>query len=307
MKKVKKVLTAIRNCKYIFNHPLKNESDDYEPFFIIGSGRSGNTLLRRILNSNKEIHIPPETYMLREIIFSFKQGYALNWRNQVYLALAYFSFHREFETFEMDLKPLVKTLLDVPEEKRSLAFLLNSFYLYHASINNKKPIKWGDKTPINTFCLNEIYSVFPKAQFIHIIRDGCDVIPSYVRAGIYEDNSSAAIRWRDSINAAEKFIERYPDICFQIKYEDLVMEPESVSKQVCDFLGIEHNAAMLEIDKEAWEKMGDVSMRKHHENVLQPISSSSIGKGRKSLDENDRQSIRNIINSKLIQYGYEPC
>lgn len=307
MKKAKKILTALKNCKYIFDYPLRNESDNFEPFFIIGSGRSGNTLLRRILNSNREIHIPPETYMLRKIIFGFKQGYALNWHNQVYLALSHLAFHREFETFEVDIKPLVNNLLDIPESQRSLAFLLNSFYIHHAAINNKKPTKWGDKTPINTFCLNEIYSVFPKAQFIHIVRDGCDVIPSYVKAGIYQDKPAAAVRWRDSINAAEKFIEQHPDICFQVKYEDLVMRPEITSKGVCKFLGIEHNPAMLEVDKEALKKLGDVSMRKHHENVLRPISSASIGKGRKSLNQNDRQNIRNIINSKLIQYGYEPC
>ena len=34
------------------------------PFFIIGSGRSGNTLLRSILSGNSDISIPPESYRI---------------------------------------------------------------------------------------------------------------------------------------------------------------------------------------------------------------------------------------------------
>lgn len=47
--------------------PLNN-NEDYKPFFIIGSGRSGNTLLRRILTKKNGIVIPPETYVLGKVI-----------------------------------------------------------------------------------------------------------------------------------------------------------------------------------------------------------------------------------------------
>ena len=43
----------------------------YRPFFIIGAARSGNTLLRRVLYAHPEIHIPPETFVLRAAIRKF--------------------------------------------------------------------------------------------------------------------------------------------------------------------------------------------------------------------------------------------
>ena len=35
------------------------------PFFVVGAGRSGTTLLRLILAGHSRLHIPPETWFLR--------------------------------------------------------------------------------------------------------------------------------------------------------------------------------------------------------------------------------------------------
>ena len=39
-----------------------------EPLFIIGAPRSGNTLTRRVLMASGQIYIPPETYVIGEIL-----------------------------------------------------------------------------------------------------------------------------------------------------------------------------------------------------------------------------------------------
>src|SRR5215472_16498276 len=38
------------------------------PFFIVGAGRSGTTLLRLILTGHPRIHILPETWFIRDLV-----------------------------------------------------------------------------------------------------------------------------------------------------------------------------------------------------------------------------------------------
>jgi len=54
-------------------------------------------------------------------------------------------------------------------------------------------------------------------------------------------------------------------------------------------------------------KLGDVVERKHHSEVLKPISSRNIGKGRKNLTLKDKKKLEKIIAKELILLGYEPC
>ena len=35
--------------------------DRYRPFFIVGSGRCGSTLLRAMLEAHPDVHVPPES------------------------------------------------------------------------------------------------------------------------------------------------------------------------------------------------------------------------------------------------------
>src|SRR5699024_1301675 len=113
--------------------------------FIIGSGRSGNTLLRRLLMERANIYIPPETYVLGRVINQFRQLRFMAWRDLVRNSLSLLDYHAEFETFSIDsLRGLSLELNDLPKAERSLAVVLNRFYLYCARANGRAPVVWGD-------------------------------------------------------------------------------------------------------------------------------------------------------------------
>lgn len=299
-------MQALKSAKNSYTHNLRARDDKSEPFFIIGSGRSGNTLLRRILTSHKELHIPPETYVLKKVTRNFRRSRALDWCDLVYLTFSQFEFHPAFDTFQMDLKPLIKTLVNAPKEQKNLAHLLDSFYRYHASLNGKFPLKWGDKTPLNTFGLDEIDSVFPRAKYIHIVRDGYDVIASYVKSGIYQDSVSAAYRWRNSTIRAGNFGKKRPTRFMEVKYEDLVRYPENTVTDICVFLGLTFYQNILE-PSDSPQSLGDITRRRHHQNVNAPISTASIGKGRIEIWKGDThlQELAIIVNRQMKKYGYE--
>ena len=284
----------------------QNRNEDIRPFFIIGSGRSGNTLLRRVLFNHSQLHIPPETYVLAHIIRLFNLNKNMAWKDIVYLVFAQFAYHPEFETFNISLRPLVKELVEIPQHKRSLAYILDRFYLYHAAQHHIECRRWGDKTPINTFYLNWIVSVFPKSQFIHILRDGCDVAASYYKTGIYDDISAAGMRWVNSVKAAQRFMKSRAGQCIELRYENFVTHPEKTVRQVCDFLDVDFEAGMLEADF-AVGKMGDVGMRPHHEKVTKDISSDSVGAGREKLTVDQKKKLDPLMTKLLKKLGYAPC
>jgi len=287
-------------------YPLKRKDIDHNPFFIVGSGRSGNTLLRRILMSHSELYIPPETYVLGRSIKTFQRYNNMLWKDLVHLTLSIFEFHPEFVTFDCWLGPLAKEVAFAPVASRNLAYILDKFYRYHAEIKGFTPVRWGDKTPLNVYDLPDIRKAFPQAQFIHILRDGCDVVESYLRVGIYDDIRSAGQRWSSSVSAYADFSHKFPGSCFEVRYEDLVVTPRETVLAICDFLDIQFEDQMLS-SEELSSRMGDVTRHDHHQGVSGKITTSRIGKGRESLSPEDKCILGPIIDDQLIKLGYQPC
>nr|MDJ0840996.1 sulfotransferase [Acidobacteriota bacterium] len=213
-------------------------NEDLRPFFIIGSGRSGTTLLRRILTSRPDCHIPPETYVLPVVIREYRTHARANWQTLVRLVSARFEYHPEFAKMKACLQIIVPDLVDIPKEQRSLAFIIDRIYLSLAEQAGSPCRIWGDKTPNNTYHLDRIRLLFPKARFIHMIRDACDVAVSMVTMGRYETLAESAERWRTTVKLSLDFMRRYPDQVIQVRYEDLVSKPTDETRRICEFLGL---------------------------------------------------------------------
>lgn len=291
-----KLLLLERKKSNLIGPPL-HKNEVYNPFFIVGSGRSGNTLLRRILNSHSELYIPPETYVLGNSIRQSLRYPQLSWHDLVSLIYSNFEFHQEYETFKMgSLNKLYQRVSKIDKSKRSIAYILNAFYEEYRNEHNIESMRWGDKTPLNTFAMYELKDVFPNAKFIHIIRNPYDSIASYLKSGIYNDIERATFRWRKSVEEAFEFGEKYPNIYFELTYEDLVTNTNTIVKKICSFLDIDYESQMLE-EQSSTSNLGDVNIRKHHEKVTKPIDINSIGKGLKSLKTDDVMTINEIINA----------
>jgi LPS sulfotransferase NodH len=283
-------------------HPLER-GEETRPFFIVGSGRSGNTILRRILQASGQIHIPPEIYALSEGIRAYRRNRALPWAALVETTLGCFAFETDFG---IPLGPLAKRLSAAPPTTRSLALILDALYRYHGEETHQRFERWGDKTPLNAFHLRSILAVFPRAQIVHVLRDGVDAACSYVAAGLQPDLRGAALRWRDSVAAVRSFMREHPASCREVRYEHLVTEPAAVVASVCDFLGIAFEPAMLEA-RDHVRDMGDAAQLAHHAAVRRPISAQSVGKGRRCLGAADRALLQELIGAELVSLGYAPA
>jgi hypothetical protein len=287
------------------HHPLRREADDARtpPFFIVGSGRSGNTLLRALLVGHGELAIPPESYVLGMAVRDYRRFSFLPWKELLRIVLGRFQFYPHFGTWQMDLRRVYEELEACPEQERSLARLLDTVYRSWATRHRLHPSRWGDKTPINVYHLPRIHAVFPEATYIHMLRDGRDVVASYLNAGLYDSAGKACTRWVESVKLVRRFGRRLPpEHHLQVRYEDLVRDPETITRRVCAHLGISFDPRMLR-HRDRVEDMGDTDLS-HHSNLWSPISRRSVGSWRHRLDPRQQELVEDRLCALLTELDY---
>ena len=275
------------------------------PFFIIGCGRSGNTLLRSMLCAGGKVVIPPESYVIPRVIRRFSVYAYLPWDIVASIVVSEFESYKEFYTWGINLANAHQKARSLPVSRRNLANIIDIVYKEYELQLGKTNLRWGDKTPINTIYVDKILKVFPTAQYIHIVRDPRDVVCSYVNAGLYKSHAEAAQFWNLCVDKSAWLSNKLEQNQFyQLRYEDLVTRPECVLKPLCKFLGVGYKDEMLEYWK-ITNDLGDVDVHSHHKNVSRPISTESVGKWKNILDRVKQQEVERIIGDRIKHYGYE--
>ncbi len=279
-------------------HPLQR-GEPFTPFFIVGAGRSGTTLVRRICCGHPHLHVPPEARIAMAIRV-YRRNRRLVWDDLVRVTLAAFAMNGEFEDFEMRLAPLYRKLARMPKEQRSLARILDVVYRAHGEQFGVDVWMWGDKTPSNARFLPRIDAVFPRCKVIHVLRDGVDVAYSSVKAGVAPDLRAAALRWRTEATAAARWVEAHPERSLTVRYEQLVADPRAAAESICGLLGIDYLPSMLT----EMSRVSDIQQQDHMQNVLRPISTASVGRGRKAYAEAPEPALGVIMDGALHAFGY---
>lgn len=283
-------------------HPLHRD-EDIEAFFIVGAGRSGTTLVRRILGAHSALHVPPES-RLAHTVRVYRRNRRLVWEDLVRVSLGAFAFTQEFSGYDMPLARVYNRAAQLPRSERSLARVLDLLFREHARRHGVgSPVRWGDKTPSNARFLDRLSTVFPKGRVIHVLRDGVDVAASSVEAQLAPDLTNAILRWRSEAGSAAKWCEAHPERSLTVRYRDLVTDPAGTAERMCTFLGVAYEPTMLE----ATDAVTDLVGMPHMRNVLRPVSTNSIGKGRRSLVGNaELLKLADDIDPVLEKLGYSP-
>ncbi len=208
--------------------------------FVVGSGRSGTTLLRNILDFHNEVAVVPELHFF-DVILSQKKLYKNlnNLHNKEKLIndiikTINFSgdpYYRQ-KHFDYDL---LRSKLFLCDSYKSLFIELSLF------LSSKKCFNvLIEKTPIDVFFIDQIFKYFPKAKLIHILRDGREFCASSHKRRWGNIYNLMAL-WRESIRAVRiaqrRYIGKNNDI-FEIKYEDLVKNTKDSISELFSFLGI---------------------------------------------------------------------
>ena len=275
----------------------------YRPFFIVGSGRCGTTLMRAVIQARADVDVPPETHVLGALIRDYRRYARLPWTAVLRLVLGRLEYHHEWEAFELSLGSVYRDAANWPPEERNLAAVLNSVYRAHAAAHKPSATRWGDKTPTNVECLAELRRVFPDMHVIHVVRDGRDVVASFLRLGQL-DLERAADRWLRAIRAARAFARRHQEHCLEVRYETLVSEPADVIRDVCAFLGLAFDDRMLR-HHTVGLRLADVEHRPHLQGVRSAIHTDAVGTWGSYLTPRQIDKLEGRIGRELRELGYQ--
>jgi glycosyltransferase involved in cell wall biosynthesis len=202
------------------------------PVFIIGSPRSGTTVLAHSLAEHSEFWVSGES----DVFF--------------YLFADRF-IERAYQRAMNVPGPRWLRLEGVSEEE----FLAHVGMGVNALITSRSEgRRWIDQTPHYTGIAGSLAGLFPGASFLHILRDGREVVHSMlnfadsipdaaVGSHLREtvawatDMRSACETWRQHVDTAMAFRDERPDRAMVVRYDELVDAPSEVFRGIHQFLG----------------------------------------------------------------------
>jgi hypothetical protein len=271
-----------------------------EPFFIVGSPRSGTTLLRFLLCSHPRIFIPDETGFIPFLLKSRAIDEKLTLRRFEGLIERMGRLNYQWKGIVNDSATLYRSL-----PSPTLGSLLDAVFRKTAKDHNAS--RWGDKTPLYVRYIPLLKTLFPRARFIHMIRDGRDAtISAQDKWGIsekpYMDNFYLLKNWVDNVSIGRQAGSVLgADDYLEVRYEELVANVETSVKAVCDFLGEAYSPEMLDqtrVAKELGPGPDD------HWEAMERITSKSVERWRKEMSEFDLKLANRIAGGLLRELGY---
>ena len=279
------------------------------PFFVVGHPRSGTTLLRAMLSRHSQIFLPPENDALWRMIREFARVRKVSWETVVGRLTSIFEQGYEFRHWGLDRTSIQSRLEAIAQPQRSLAELIHQLYILYGERHFPGKALWGDKTTPGDFTyLDKIDLVFPNARYIHIVRDGRDCVVSGIKAGFFDrDYPTAARAWRDNVRICRSIGVRSNDRrqLHQMRYEELVAEPKTVLRPLCDFLGVAFEPEMIEHQSAVDRVVPEMHAISHHQNLAKPVFTQSVGRWKGSIPVAVRQEVLEILGPELSAAGYQ--
>lgn len=280
--------------------------------FVIGVARSGTTLLRFMLDRHPELAIPAETHFVPLVLQASPNGSSPQCDAFVDRIASSFTW-ADFGLSVDELRSAVGGL-----EAFTPAEGVRTFYRLCAARQNKS--RWGDKTPTYTEHIATISKHLPEACFIHVIRDGRAVAASrrHLSFGPGPDIVSQARDWGRKIRSARgqaASVSRY----MEIRYEELVRNPEAVLRNVCRLIGLTYDPEMIDYRRTAETRLAEFKdwrlssgevmsagddRRAIHQRTLLPLDTDRVAHWRHVLQPGEVAAFEAEEGGLLADLGY---
>lgn len=202
--------------------------DDSElPVFIVGMPRSGTTLVEQIISSHPQAYGADELTLMKEISARLPA--------KLHTDLTY-----------PECMPLMN-----PEVARSSA----AEYLTHLVDLGGDAIRVMDKMPTNFLHLGLIAVLLPRARVVHCRRDPLDVCLSnyfqqFAHGHFYSyDLADIAVYYREYRRLMGHWREVLPIDIFELQYEELVADQETISQRLIDYCGLPWDERCIEFHR----------------------------------------------------------
>jgi hypothetical protein len=268
------------------------------PIFIVGTPRSGASLLRDLLRSHPRLAFGYESYFVPKLYRAHGDPRTDRAARALAARILRLSWVRRWG-LELDPSSLA--------HHRSYASLVAAIYGELARIEGKP--RWGDKTPQYVAEIPTLIELFPEAKILHVYRDGRDVALAWLKTPYGPQNLfTAASAWRELVTTGRSDGARLPPSSYtEIRYEALLTRPEETMRRVCQFVDEPFTADVLRPTllppSSSRQLVGKRPMRALAGEAA--IASSNVGNWKGAMPPTDRSLFESLAGDLLEELGYE--
>ena len=211
------------------------------PFFVVGVGRSGTTLIRLMLHNHPDIAIPYESHFITDYDKRISEYGDLKEQDNIKHLISDILDEELLKKWDHEFK--LEKIFDMLDT-HNLASVIDAIYMDYTLAKGKK--RWGDKSDYLDR-MHIINRLFPESKFIHIIRDGRDVSNSVMKLPWGPNDIIQAAEWWNFHVQLGRAMGQMLDTSryMEVRYEDLVIDTGNQLHRICDFLECEYSDDML--------------------------------------------------------------
>jgi hypothetical protein len=261
-----------------------------DPIFIVGSPRSGTTLMRAIINRHPRLSVCDETHYF-PLIYHRRRAFGdladIENRRRV---ITEFMANRHFKRSNPNTAELFETLM---RDGTSYKNLFTAVMQSYADSRGKQRL--GEKTPRHALSLTTLREWYPNCVIIHMMRDPRAAVASMLHMPWAQRSVVAnARRWATLNEAVLKF--RGQPRYIEVRYEALVTDPETEVRRICAVADEEFEPRMVQ---------GEGTFEKGKLNSgRMAISSDRQEAWRRELSKAQVAQIEWALGPQLEKFGY---
>jgi hypothetical protein len=237
---------------------------------------TGTTLLRLMLDSHENIAIPHETGFMR--IYNGMRSTPFKWSGR------HWANRLGWTDEEMD---------DMARE------YFDRIFMRYAEQHGKQ--RWGEKTPQHLFHVWGMKRLFPESVFIGVVRHPGAAVVSNMRRFGHSGRYAAGHSRRYSRELARAAAVS-PRRMIIVRYEDLVLSPERLMRELLDWLGERWSDSVLQHH--------EIQVTRDHHRIEgqaradEPVDPSRVAKWVTQGDQKVFPFVRHMLDETAGFFGY---
>jgi len=229
-----------------------------KPIFVVGSPRSGTSILTWCLGHHPNLFPVPESNWLGDFAVNVAIAYQIGAARSDYSILSAMDIRDDefFATFGRSINDLIlchRKDLETKRETRTIELKVEPRWLEATSMAAGPKTRWVDGTPEYSLHIYGLRKLFPEARFIHLFRDVRAVVGSMLNfhrvAGIQlvANEDEAYKYWIRTVSACLMAERAYgPNVVHRVPYADFIDSPESTMRSLLNFLEEPYTPKCLE-------------------------------------------------------------
>ena len=239
---------------------------------------SGTTLLRLILDSHERIAVPQETGFMRA--YTAHQHIPFKWSGRNWAK------RMGWSRKELDAE---------------LAALYDRIFMRHAERAGKQ--RWGDKTPLHTWHVDGLSRLFPRCRYVAIVRHPGGSVGSNLTRWTSQPVREAISHYQRYTRELIRQAGRYPRRFVIIRYEELVLQPEPVLRELLEWLREPWSPRVLEHHAVQGARGGKLKVE-GRSRADDPIDTARVTRWTRTMEPATRQQLERRLGRLGEFFGY---